>query len=394
MRTGKLTAAAAIGLMTAACHNAAPPPPAPQPPAVTVTQPLEREVTDWDEYPGRMEAAEMVEIKARVSGYLESINFKDGAEVAKGDLLFVIDPRPYQAALDMANAALLQAQTHLELTSNDLARAERMLQSHAISEEETDTRRSAHRMAAAEVTSAQASVETAQLNLGYSRITAPISGRIGRRLMTEGNLVNGDQGQSSLLATIMSLDPIYCYFEADERSALKYQKLAREGKSENMRDGKIECEIGLANEAGFPHRGVLDFVDNQVDPAMGTLRLRGVFANADRVLQPGFFARARVPGSAQYRALLIPDQAVGADQDLKYVLTVDEGGGSNKVQFHPVTLGPLVDGLRVVRTGLASNDWVAVNGLMGLRPGMTVTPQKAAAAAAAGATTTTARANN
>jgi multidrug efflux system membrane fusion protein len=212
--------------------------------------------------------------------------------------------------------------------------------------------------------------------------------------MTEGNLVNGDQGQSSLLATIMSLDPIYCYFEADERSALKYQKLAREGKSENMRDGKIECEIGLANEAGFPHRGVLDFVDNQVDPAMGTLRLRGVFANADRVLQPGFFARARVPGSAQYRALLIPDQAVGADQDLKYVLTVDEGGGSNKVQFHPVTLGPLVDGLRVVRTGLASNDWVAVNGLMGLRPGMTVTPQKAAAAAAAGATTTTARANN
>jgi multidrug efflux system membrane fusion protein len=336
----------------------------------------------------------MVEIKARVSGYLESINFKDGAEVAKGDLLFVIDPRPYQAALDMANAALLQAQTHLELTSNDLARAERMLQSHAISEEETDTRRSAHRMAAAEVTSAQASVETAQLNLGYSRITAPISGRIGRRLMTEGNLVNGDQGQSSLLATIMSLDPIYCYFEADERSALKYQKLAREGKSENMRDGKIECEIGLANEAGFPHRGVLDFVDNQVDPAMGTLRLRGVFANADRVLQPGFFARARVPGSAQYRALLIPDQAVGADQDLKYVLTVDEGGGSNKVQFHPVTLGPLVDGLRVVRTGLASNDWVAVNGLMGLRPGMTVTPQKAAAAAAAGATTTTARANN
>jgi len=393
MRTGKLTAAAAIGLMTAACHNAAPPPPAPPPAAVTVTQPLEREVTDWDEYPGRMEAAEMVEIKARVSGYLQSINFKDGAEVAKGDLLFVIDPRPYQAALDMANAALLQAQTHLELTSNDLARAERMLQSHAISEEETDTRRSAHRMAAAEVTSAQASVETAELNLGYSRITAPISGRIGRRLMTEGNLVNGDQGQSSLLATIMSLDPIYCYFEADERSALKYQKLAREGKSENMRDGKIECDIGLANEPGFPHRGVLDFVDNQVDPAMGTLRLRGVFANADRVLQPGFFARARVPGSAQYRALLIPDQAVGADQDLKYVLTVDEGGGSNKVQFHPVTLGPLVEGLRVVRTGLASNDWVAVNGLMGLRPGMTVTPQKAAAAAA-GATTTTAGANN
>jgi RND family efflux transporter MFP subunit len=388
MRTGNLvciTAAAALGLMTAACHNhAAAPPAAPPPPTVTVNQPASREVTDWDEYPGRMEATEMVDVRARVNGYLQSINFKDGAEVAKGELLFVIDPRPYQAALDMANAALLQAQTHQDLTSNDLARADRMLKSQAISEEEADARRSAYRMAAAEVTSAQASVETAQLNMEYSRITSPISGRIGRKMMTEGNLVNGDQGQSSLLATIMSVDPIYCYFDADERAILKYQKLAREGKSENIRDGKIVCEVELANESGFPHQGLLDFVDNQVDATTGTMRLRGVFPNPDRVLQPGFFARVRVPGSAKYQALLIPDQAVGTDQDQKYVLTVDETGGTNTVLYRPVTLGPLVDGLRVVRAGLGSNDWVVVNGLMSIRPGMTVKPQNAALAVAAG----------
>lgn len=372
-----------LGLLTAACHNAAPPAPPTQPPtAVTVNQPVQKEITEWDEYPGRMEAAEMVEIKARVNGYLQSINFKDGAEVAKGDLLFVIDPRPFQAAMDVANAALLQAQTHQELTSNDLARAEKMLKSQAISAEETDTRRSANSMAAAEVTSAEATLETAKLNLEYSRITAPISGRIGRKMMTQGNLVNGDQAQSPVLATIVSMDPIYCYFEADERSILKYQKLAREG-GENIRDGKIVCEVELANETGFPHHGVLDFVDNEVDAATGTMRLRGVFENADRALQPGFFARVRVPGSAKYQALLIPDQAVGTDQDQKFVYSVDETGGKNVVQYRSVTLGPMVDGLRVVREGLSSNDWVVVNGLMTLRPGIPVNPTNAALAAPA-----------
>ena len=171
----------------------------------------------------------------------------------------------------------------------------------------------------------------AQLNMDYTQITAPISGRIGRKMITEGNLVNGNQGQSTLLATIVSLDPIYCYFDADERSILKYQQLAREGKHETLRDGKMACEMELANETGFPHKGVLDFVDNQVDPATGTMRVRGVFSNPDRVLQPGFFARVRVPGSAKYPALLIPDQAVGTDQGQKFVFVVD---AQNNVEYH------------------------------------------------------------
>jgi RND family efflux transporter MFP subunit len=374
-------AAAALGLLAAACRPAGPavPPGTPPPPAVTVRPPAQREVTDWDEYPGRMEAAEMVDVQARVSGYLQSILFKDGAEVRKGDLLFVIDPRPYQAELDRAAADLQQAQTHEALMSNDVARADRMLASKAISEEEADTRRTSGRMAGSEVAMAQAAVETAKLNLEYTRITAPISGRIGRRLRTEGNLVNGNMGQSTLLATIVSLDPIYCYFEADERSFLKYQTLAREGKGGDIRDGKVACEAELANETGFPHRGALDFVDNQTDPATGTMRMRGIFPNPDRVLQPGLFARVRVPGSARYTALLIPDEAVGTDQSQKFVSIVN---ATNTVESRRVTLGPMVDGLRVVREGLGSNDLVIVNGLMSARPGMVVQPMKPGAAAA------------
>jgi RND family efflux transporter MFP subunit len=321
-----------------------------------------------------MEATETVDVQARVSGYLQSINFKDGAEVQKGDLLFVIDPRPYQAEMDRALADLQQALAHQELMSNDAARAARMLASKAISEEEADTRKSSDRMAGSAVTMAQAAVEMAKLNLEYTRITAPISGRIGRRMMTQGNLVNGNQGQSTRLATIVSQYPVYCYFEADERAILKYQKLAREGRSDNIRDGKMVCELELANETGFPHRGALDFVDNQVDPATGTMRLRGVFPNPDRVLQPGFFARARVPGSAKYTALLIPDQAVGTDQSLKFVSIVN---ASNIVERRQVTLGPMADGLRVVRDGLDARDEVIVNGLMAVGPGAVVKPSEA-----------------
>jgi membrane fusion protein, multidrug efflux system len=346
------------------------------PAAVTVNQPVLRDVVEWDEYPGRLEAVDMVEVRARVNGYLQSINFKDGAEVKKGDLLFVIDPRPYQAELDRATADLLQAQTRLELASNDLARADRLLKAKAISAEEADSRSKAVKQAEAAIQSSTALTETAKLNLEYTHITSPIDGRISRKMMTEGNLVNGNQGQASLLTTIVSIDPIYCYFDADERAILKYQKLAREGKGGDFRNGKVACEIELANETGFPHKGVMDFVDNQIDPAMGTLKVRGTFPNPapDHVLQPGFFTRVRVPGSSQYQSLMIPDEAVGTDQGQKFVYVVNE---TNTVQYKQVQLGPIMNGLRVVHEGLQSNDWVIVNGLMSVRPGAKVNATRA-----------------
>ncbi|MGA2748416.1 MAG: efflux RND transporter periplasmic adaptor subunit [Verrucomicrobiota bacterium] len=372
----------ALGLLAAGCRKAdsSASASAPPPPPVTVNQPVLRDVVEWDEYQGRMDSVATVEVRARVSGYLQSVNFKDGAEVRQGDLLFVIDPRPYQAELDRAEAELLEARTRFELASNDLARAQRLLRAKAISEEETDSRAKAEREAAAVIQSAAASVEMARLNLDYTRLSAPISGRIGRKLMTEGNLVNGNQGDATLLATIVSLDPIYCYFDADERSILKYQQLARAGKEESLGGGKDACEIELDNESGFPHKGMLDFVDNRADAATGTLRVRGVFANPDRVLQPGFFARVRVPGSARYVALLVPDQAIGTDQGQKFVFIVDS---QDAAQYVPVQLGPLIDGLRIVRQGLHTNDWVVVNGLMSIRPGAKVSPSRSAAAGVA-----------
>ena len=331
---------------------------------------------EWDEYPGRLDAVDMVEVRARVSGYLESVHFKDGAEVKKGDLLFVIDPREYQAELDHAEAEVKQSETRLELASNDLDRAERLLKSKAISEEDADSRNKAKREAEAAIQSAQALKEVAMLNMEYTHITAPISGRISRKYVTEGNLVNGNQGQTTLLTTIVSMDPIYCYFDADERAILKYQQLARDGKGEDFLGGKVLCEVELANETGFPHKGVLDFVDNRVDPATGTLQVRGTFPNPgpDHVLQPGYFARVRVPGSAKYPALLVPDEAVGTDQSQKFVYTVND---QNFVEYKKVTLGPIIDGLRVVRSGIHSNDWVIVNGLMSVRPGAKVAPTRA-----------------
>ena len=392
--TGKqfLKMTAGIGmcaLLASGCRQANRPP-APPPPAVTAEQPVQREVVEWDEYPGRLEAVDMVEVRAMVSGYLESVHFKDGTLVKKGDLLFVIDPRPFEAELARQEAALNQAQIRLELAENELARADRLLKSRAISEEEADTRSKAEREAEAGLESARAALATAKLNVNYTRITAPISGRIGRKLITEGNLVNGGQGQSTLLTTIVSVDPIYCYFDADERSILKYQQMAREGKGLNIRGGHVVCELELANEKGFPHRGMLDFVDNRVNPATGTLRVRGVFPNPEPEfpLQPGFFARVRVPGSGRYAALLIPDEAVGTDQGRKFVYVVND---QNAVEYKPVDLGPTLEGLRVVREGLGSNEWVVVNGLMNLRPGVKVQAERIAAAITGGPTVAAAR---
>jgi multidrug efflux system membrane fusion protein len=374
-----------LGLLAVGCEKKADPSAAQQmkmpPPPVTANQPVERDVLEWDEYPGRLDAVSMVEVRARVSGYLQSVHFKDGAEVKKGDLLFVIDPRQYQAELDRTEADLNQAESRLELANNDYARAERLLTSKAISEEEADSRKKAKREAEAGIQSARAMVETAKLNVEYTHITSPIDGRISRKLITEGNLVNGNQGQATLLTTIVSLDPVYCYFDADEQSVLKYQQLAREGKRENVSDGKLVCELELANETGFPHKGNLDFEENRIDPATGTLRLRGIFPNPgpDRMLQPGFFARVRVPGTSKYPALMIPDLAVGTDQGQKFVYTVND---KDVIEYKIVKLGPLVDGMRVVRSGLEPKAWVLVTGLMSVRPDAKVTPNRAVPAIA------------
>jgi RND family efflux transporter MFP subunit len=283
----------------------------------------------------------------------------------------VIDPRPYQAELNRAEADVKLAQTRLELAQNELARADRLRKSNVISEEESDTRTKNKQQAEAALAAARAAEQTAKLNLDYTQIKSPIDGRIGRKLITEGNLVNGGQGQSTVLTTIVSLDPIYCYFDADEPSVLKYQQLSREGKRSSAAKGEVALELQLANEQNFPHKGKLNFTDNRVDPGTGTLRVRGVLPNPgpDRILQPGFFARLRVPGSPKYRALLIPEEAVGTDQGQKFVLVAN---AQNVVESRKVTLGPSLNGRRVVREGIQAQDRVLVTGLMAARPGMKV----------------------
>ena len=361
-----------LTLLSTSC-NRQQPPPAPPPPKVTVSQPVVRELIEWDEYTGRLEAVDSVEVRARVSGYLESIRFKDGQILKKGDLLFVIDPRPYQAELDGAEAELKLAQARLELAKNNLARAKRLLSAGIISEEEADTRSSDERVAQATVEQSEASVEATKLNVEYTQVTAPISGRISRKLVTEGNLINGGTG-GTLLTTIVSLDPIYCYAEADEQSYLKYTRLAQEGKRPSSRQVRNPAYLALADETGFPHKGYVDFVDNQLDPNTGTIRGRGIFPNPDLTLTPGLFARIRIPGSGKYEAILIPDEAIGSDQSQRFIMIVNN---QNTTEYRKVVLGPLVNGLRVIREGLKPEDWVIVKGLQRVaRPGVKIDPQR------------------
>ena len=340
---------------------------------VTVSRPVVREVIEWDEYTGRLESVETVEVRARVNGYLQSIHFKDGEIVKKGALLFVIDPRPYQAELDRVVAELQLAQARLELAKSDYARAQKLLQFRAISQEEADTRAATQRQAEESVEAARASVKAAKLNVEFARVTAPITGRISRKLVTEGNLINGGSAESTLLTTIVSMDPIYAYFEADERSYLKYVRLSQNGKSPGSRDAKNPVFLALADEKGFPHKGYTDFVDNRLDPNTGTMRVRAVFPNPDLTLTPGLFGRVRLLGTGKYEAVLTPDEAIGSDLSQKFALVVNE---QNIVEQRAVQLGPIINGLRVIREGLKPDDWVIVNGVQRARAGMRVDPQK------------------
>src|SRR6266478_5928058 len=371
-------------LVASGCSKSLPARTAP-PPTVTVVQPVAREVIEWDEYIGRLESPESVEVRARVNGYLDKVHFKEGKEVKKGDVLFTIDPRPYQADYDRAEAERQRAESQADLAKNDADRAARLIATKAISEEDFDTKNKTYYSAQAAVKSAKAALESAKLNLEFTEIHAPIEGRISRALVTEGNLVSGgvSGAGASLLTTIVSLDPLYLYGDADERAILKYIRLSKEGTRVSARDKNIPAEMGLADETGFPHKGFMDFVDNRVDPNTGTLRARGVFPNADHSLSPGFFGRIRIPGSGKYPALLIPDRALGSDQAQKFAYVVN---AEKKVEFRPVKLGPMIDGLRVVKEGLKPGEQIIAEGLLRVRPGIVVdakpweAPTQAAAA--------------
>jgi RND family efflux transporter MFP subunit len=318
----------------------------------------------------------MVEVRPRVAGYLESIGFVDGQEVKAGDLLFQIDRKPYQAELEHAKALLGQAETHLQLVSNDLRRAEGLRGTRAISEEEYDSRSTAVREADASVAAAKAAQATAQLNLDYTRIVAPISGKIGRRLMTEGNLVQlQGNGGASMLATIVSMDPIYCYFDVEEGAFIKYRDQAK--LTAGDKNAQVACELGLVNDTGFEHRGHLDFFDNQVNPQTGTIRLRAVFANQDHALIPGMFANVRIPAGPCEPTLLVPDVAVQSDQGYKFVYIANS---DNKVETRSIETGPAHGSMRTVLKGLSSQDRVIINGLMMLRPDIKVDVQEASEA--------------
>lgn len=378
-------------LALSACHKEAPQMQMPPPPVVTVAPPTRQKIMDWDYFTGRLDAAESVNLYSQVTGYLQSIHFVDGIEVKKGDLLFQIDPRPFQAVLDQATAQQEQATVKLELTKNEFERAKSLLASKAISTEDYDTRAKAIREAEAGLRISQATVEKARLDVEYTQVKAPFSGRIGRRLMDVGGLVIGGPMGATLLASIVGLDPIYCYIDADELSVLKYQRLNRDSDPSKAANDRIPVEMALADDVGFPHKGVIDFVDNRLDPSTGTIKARVLIPNpkperGQRILQPGYFARVRVPGQGEYEALLVDDKAVGSDQAQKVVMVV---GDDNMVMPRPVTVGPVVDGKRVIKSGLTEKDRVIVNGMAKVRPGMPVTPMtveeaaKAVAAAAA-----------
>ncbi len=378
---------------------------------VTVAKPLVMSIVEWDQYTGRLEAIDSVEVRARVSGYLESTHFEEGHLVSKGDLLAIIDPRPFEAELNAAKARLEEAKAglaeaqslmrqaeaekadadaQLTLADQRLARTKSLLATSAVSKEEVDVRESEQLQATAAteaasakiestkagvatatagIETARANVESAALNVQYTQVRAPISGRISRRYVTEGNLISGGTNQSTLLTTIVSLNPIHCYFDANEQAFLKYVRLAANGERASSRDAKNPVYVALVDEEGFPHTGHMDFVDNRIDPNTGTMRGRAILANDDNLLTPGLFVALRLPGSGRYNAQLIPDSAIGSDQSERFVYVVGE---DRQVIRRPVTLGPISHGLRIIRSGLDGSESIVTRGLQQVFPGVSV----------------------
>ncbi len=335
------------------------------PPPVTVAKPVVKDIVEMDEYTGRFEASASVDVRARVNGFIDSMPFKEGTQVKEGELLVVIDRRPYQASLNQAQASLNAVQTRLDLAKLEFERYERLARSGTAAEAQLDQRRQALLSAQADLAGARAAVETTRLNLSFTEIRAPIAGRISRKLVTEGNLVRENE---TLLTTIVAQDPIYFYFDIDERSFLAYQRLAREGApSSNGNGGRsLEVAVALADEKGFPHKGLLSFTDNRLDAATGTMRLRATLENKDLFLTPGLFGRIAVPGSPQYRGVLVPDEAILTDLGRRYVYVVADDGS---VRQQPVRLGSRTDNYRIVREGLKGDETVVINGLQRVRMG-------------------------
>ena len=361
----------ALLLGCTAAPAAAPPGSAPAAPAVTVATVPQQEITDWDEFTGRLEAVEEVQIRPRVSGYIQRVAFAEGKEVRKGDVLFVIDPRPYAAELARAEAELERARTGAELAARDVKRAQRLVEVQAMSREEFDSRTTAEAQGLASIRAAEAAVATARLNLDWTTVRSPIDGRVGRAEVTPGNLVEAG-ASATLLTTVVSLDSMYVYFESDERTYLKYNHLARNGRRASPREARTAVFMGLADEDGqFPHQGYVDFIDNQLNPETGTIRLRAVFSNKDRRFTPGLFARIKLVGSGKYPATMVLDRAIGTDQDKKFVLVLKP---DSTVEYRSVELGRVLEGLRVVTSGLTPGEQVVINGLQRVRPGMKVSP--------------------
>lgn len=382
MINSKLSCFLATALLAGLSACTPPQAPPPAPPKVTVTAPETSTVTNWDQYPGHIDAVEMVEVRPRVGGYIDSIHFQDGVEVKAGDLLVVIDPKPYQADLDRAAAERERAERHLDLARNDLRRVETLRGTKAISEEEYDSRSNTVKEGEAALAAAKAAEAVARLNLDYTRITAPIAGKIGRRLVTVGNLVPGQGGAgSTVLATIVSQNPVYCYFDVEEGAFRKYRSDLTAAGAANGSAG-LACELNLVNEKGFTHKGRLDFFDNQINPQTGTIRLRAVFENADRALVPGMFANVRVQSGAPESALLVPDVAVQSDQGYKFVYLAN---GESKVEVRSIEAGRAYGAMRSVLKGLTPQDRVIANGLMMLRPGIKVEVQTSGTPPANGA---------
>jgi RND family efflux transporter MFP subunit len=373
-RPGHLAALSVLAIIAAGCSKASEQAAAPPPPAVTVATPTARTVTDWDEFVGRFEAIQQVQIRARVGGFVDSVDFKDGAIVKTGDLLYVIDPRPYSAALLTAQGQLADAKAKVDLAERELARAMELNRTQAVSDAVVDQRRQQSEVAQAAVQQADGALKRAELDLSFTKVTAPVAGRVSRHLVSVGNLVQGADGGATLLTSIVSMDPIHIYFDMDEATYLRNNRLWHEGRRPSSRDTANPVQITLSGETKPSHEGAMDFVDNRLDVATGTLRGRAIVPNTDLSILPGQFARIRVIGSAPYEALLLPDAAITNDQSRKVVFVV---GKDDVVEMRPVTLGPLDDGLRVVREGLKKDDRVVVDGLQRARVGAKVTPQVA-----------------
>jgi RND family efflux transporter MFP subunit len=349
-------------------------PPALAPPAVTVSQPLQRGVIRWDEYSGYLSSPQTAVVDARVSGLIEEAPFQEGAVVHQGDLLFKIDPRPFLADLDNKEAAVAQAKATTDKTKADFERSILLLKDQVIAQADYDANKASYLEAAASLKAAEAALETSRLNLEWTDVRAPITGRVSRMNVTVGNLVNGGSGQATTLTTIVSIDPLYSYINVPENVALRYQKLALQEKKSSVAGANVGCFLQLENETNFPHQGVIDFVDNQVDVNTGTEQIRCVFANPTTILTPGLFALTRIPASGRYTTLLIPDAAVNADQNERYLLIV---GADDVVQQRPVKLGALFGTLRSITDGLKPGERVIVNGMQSAQSGAKVIPHEA-----------------